>query len=142
MADARKIYGDIIDHPHFADPTRERMSRANRAAQFSPFAALTGYGDLIDEAARYTDEKTEPDEDLRASLDRKLSFLLRQPAPPAVTVTFFAADPKKDGGAYETAEGRLLRFDSVRKIIVLDGGRRIPLEDITDITGDCLSLLP
>ena len=134
--DARAVYGDIIDHDHYVDPDRPRMSRMNRAAQFSPFAALTGYEDLIDEAARYTDERTELDDSVKEALGRRLRELLRTEPPPVVTVVFFVPDGRKSGGAYRTVSGRLLGYDAHARTILLEPGGEIPLDDVTDLSAE------
>ena len=137
MQNAREKYADIIEHPHYVSPEFPQMPRLNRAAQFSPFAALTGYGDLIDEAARYTGEKTEPDESRKQELNRKLSYLLSQSVPPAVTVTYFMADGKKEGGEYLSVSGAVVGFDPVKKTVLMASGAAVPISDVADITGDC-----
>ena len=136
MTEARKKYGDIIDHPHFVSPEHPPMAIENRAAQFSPFAALTGYDDLVAEAARYTGERITLDESKKEELDRMLSFLLRQPAPPTVSVTYFLPDEKKAGGAYVTVTGGLERFDPAKKTLRLSGGETIPIEDVIEIEAE------
>ena len=136
MTEARKKYGDIIDHPHFVSPDHPPMAIENRAAQFSPFAALTGYDDLVAEAARYTGERVTLDESKKEELDRILSFLLAQPAPPTVSVTYFLPDEKKAGGAYVTVTGGLERFDQTKKTLCLSGGERIPVEDVIEIEAE------
>ena len=103
--DARTVYGDIIDREYEPDPARPRMARLNRAAQFSPFAALTGYGDLIDESERHTDARASLDDDEKAELARRLTALLGAQKGRAARFTYFVPDEKKDGGRYETAEG-------------------------------------
>lgn len=136
MTEARKKYGDIIDHPHFVSPEHPPMAIENRAAQFSPFAALTGYGDLVAEAARYTGARVTLDESKKEELDRILSFLLAQPAPSTVSVTYFLPDEKKTGGAYVTVTGGLERFDPAKKTLRLSGGERIPVEDVIEIEAE------
>ena len=86
---ARENYGDIIDLPHYVDPDRPQMPRRNRAAQFSPFAALTGYEEMIAEAARETGERVELDESEKELLGRRLQCLLRMERAPAAAITFF-----------------------------------------------------
>ena len=136
MTEARKKYGDIIDHPHFVSPEHPPMAIENRAAQFSPFAALTGYDDLVAEAARYTGERVTLDESKKEELDRILSFLLAQPQPPTVSVTYFLPDEKKAGGAYVTVTGGLERFDPAKKTLRLSGGETIPIVDVIEIEAE------
>ena len=132
-SDARKKYGDIIDHPHYVSPDHPQMSLLNRAAQFSPFAALTGYEDLIEEAARETGVWTPPDESVRETLDRSLRRLLAKPQPAEAAFTFFAPDEKKEGGAYRTVTGSIRKYDSTAKTVLLTTGDAIPLQYLVGV---------
>ena len=88
--DARKKYADIIDLPHHQSEKRQKMSNYDRAAQFSPFAALTGHADSIKETARLTDEYSEPSEEMKAIMNEKILFLMEQlENQPEITITFF-----------------------------------------------------
>lgn len=107
------------------------MTMRDRAAQFSPFAALTGHGAAIAETARLTERKVELTEEEQAVLDRKLRQLLETGE--EGTFTYFVPDERKDGGAYVAAAGRLKRVDLLERKVVLTDGRCIPLEDIQDI---------
>lgn len=132
-------YEDIIHLPHPTSKNHPRMSIHDRAAQFSPFAALTGHAAAIAETARLTDRKMELDEDTRAELDRRQAILLEHiDQQPEVTVTWFRPDEKKDGGAYVTTTGRLKKIDQVERILVLTDGTRIPLEDVAGVESDNL----
>ena len=132
-------YEDIIHLPHPTSKNHPRMSIQERAAQFSPFAALTGHAAAIAETARLTDRKIELDEDTRAELDRRQAILLEHiDQQPEITVTWFAPDEKKDGGAYVTTTGRLKKIDQVERILILMDGTRIPLEDVADLESGCL----
>ena len=127
-------YDDIINLPHHTSPRHPRMSMRDRAAQFAPFSALTGYEDVVDETARLTDGKIILTEDAKALLDFKQRLLLeRIDTRPEITVTYFVKDGKKSGGSYQTVRGRLLRIDSVEKTLVLEGGRRIDAQDVIAI---------
>lgn len=127
-------YSDILHLPHHVSPDRKRMAAADRAAQFSPFAALTGYDDAIQEAGRLTDQRTELDESAKAALDLLLSGLQRQSARhPRITVTYFTEDEKKSGGAYIRAEGIFRKCDPYTRCLIFTDGRTVPIEDITDI---------
>lgn len=129
-------YDDMIGLPHHVSGKRPRMSMAGRAAQFSPFAALTGYDAAIREAARLTDRKIELSEDSRAALDRKQQFLRENLAQcPAVEVTYFVPDSRKEGGAYVTAAGRVKKLDEHRRRMIFTDGTEIPLDEITALTG-------
>ena len=106
MDNARKKYGDIIDMPHYQSEKRPRMSMYDRAAQFSPFAALTGHSDAIKETARLTDEFYEPSEEIKSLLNEKLLFLKSELSnEPKVSITYFKPDEKKSGGVYITITG-------------------------------------
>lgn len=132
MDDAKKQYADIIDLPHHTSKTRPRMDRIKRAAQFSPFAALTGYGDLVAESARYTAERVELDDDERQILARQLTFLLAHPEQKA-SFTVFVPDARKAGGAYETVTDRVKKYDPLERRVTLSGGRVFPLDDLIAI---------
>ncbi len=127
-------YDDIIDLPHHVSSTRPQMSMHDRAAQFSPFAALVGYGDCVSEAARLTDEKAELTEDKINVLNEKIQFLREncdEHSP--ISVKYFVADKKKSGGAYHTVTGTLRRIDDYNRTLILTGGTQIPLDDIYGI---------
>lgn len=127
-------YEDIIYLPHHVSETHPRMSRLNRAAQFSPFAALTGYGAAIQEAGRLTDRKIQLDEDSQAVLDRKLAILREQMSKHLeVTVTYFQPDGKKDGGAYASFSGQVKKIQDYEQLLVFTDGTQIPFSDILDL---------
>lgn len=126
-------YDDIINLPHHQSSTRPHMSNRDRAAQFSPFAALVGYGDAVKETARLTDERTELDEDARTALDAALQSLQRGSDGQQVCVTYFKRDLKKVGGAYLSATGKIKKTDALERTIMLDDGTVIPMDDILDI---------
>ena len=124
-------YDDIIDLPR-PKSKHEPMPMSDRAAQFSPFAALTGYGDAIDETARLTDHRIELSEEERAELDYKQQYLSTLDSP-TVTVTYFVPDERKSGGAYVTHTGVLKRVDEVERMVVFKDGLRVPLDEVMDI---------
>ena len=127
-------YDDIIHLPHHVSPTRKPMSAWNRAAQFSPFAALTGYDDAIRETARLTDAPVELDESRRAELGESLRRLHeRQGERPAARITYFVYDPCKAGGAYVTAEGAVKKVDPVYHTVTMTDGTTIDMEDIAAV---------
>lgn len=127
-------YDDIIGLPHHVSVTRPRMPMIDRAAQFQPFRALTGYEDAIHETARPTDERVELTEEEKALLDAKLQQLADETgSQPSVTLTYFRPDKRKIGGAYITATGRLKKIDDFAGILTLVGGERILIEDILEI---------
>ena len=102
--DPREVYGDIIDHPHWVSPKHPPMSLYDRAAQFAPFAALSGYSSVIEEISRHTEEKPILDESAKQEINRGLLYLKKHPdrAEP-VRVDYFLPDLKKSGGSFETA---------------------------------------
>lgn len=130
-------YDDIIDLPHHVSPTRPRMSMIDRAAQFSPFAALTGYDAAIKETGRLTDQRIELSEDSRAALDRKQQLLVECLADqPEVSVTYFIPDERKSGGAYVTVTGIVKKVDDYQRLLLLTEGTKIPLDDILELESE------
>jgi len=130
-------YEDILHLPHHVSKERPHMSMLDRAAQFSPFAALVGYEDIIDETARLTSQKRELDESEKAELDRRVSILaahLRDK--PVVTVEYFVPDALKSGGAYESRTGALVRISPVKKTLTLADGTSIRFDDVAGIESD------
>lgn len=130
-------YKEIIDLPHPVSKKHPQMSLRDRAAQFSPFAALTGHSDAIDEAARLTDRRIELDESQIAELDGKLQIIAERIGEcPTVAVTWFQSDEKKAGGAYVEKVGVVKKIDSYAREVVFMDGTRIQIEDIYAITGE------
>lgn len=130
-------YDDIIHLPHHEPTTHPRMARENRAAQFSPFAALTGYEDAAREEARLTDEKAELSEDMKDELDAKFSLIQeRIDEHSRISVTYFLPDERKAGGRYVTVSGLVKKIDEYERVIVMTDGMKIPIEDVRDIDGD------
>lgn len=127
-------YDDIIDLPHPTSKKHPRMSRQNRAAQFSPFAALTGYDAAIRETARITEDRRELSEDAAVELNYKISLLQQEQAGmKKIKVIYFRQDTTKDGGAYREEDGDFKRIKSSEGILELTNGIQIPLEDIFKI---------
>ena len=131
-------YKDIIHLPHHTSPTRPRMSMSDRAAQFSPFAALTGYDALVRETARYTDSPVELDADHIAVLNRRLQLRHTRLQQSAVTLTYFEPDTQKTGGTYRTVTGPITRICPQTGCITLEDGTQIPFDRITEIESDIL----
>lgn len=130
-------YDDIIDMPHHVSPTRPHMSMVDRAAQFSPFAALTGYDAAIKETGRLTDERIELSEESRAALDRKQQFLMEHIFDhPEIYVTYFIHDERKSGGAYVTVTGQVKRVDEYERHLILVDGSKIPLDEIMELESE------
>lgn len=127
-------YDDIINLPHHQSKNHPHMSMHDRAAQFAPFAALTGYDDAIKEARRLTDSKPELDENQLEELDQKLADLMtRIEEHPEVTITYFEPDDNKDGGEYIAYDGRLSKIDYAGKALIFEDNKIISLSDILKI---------
>ena len=140
MEESRKKYADIIDLPHHQSDTRPKMSNYDRAAQFSPFAALTGHADSIKETARLTDEYSEPSEEMKAIMNEKILFLMEQlEKQPEITITFFKPDEKKQGGAYITITGVVKKIKTYERQIQMTTGDLIPIDMIFGIDGEIFS---
>ena len=119
--DPRVVYADIIDHPHWQSKTHPHMSLYDRAAQFSPFAALTGYNDMINEEARIVDHKVELEEADLEQLNRELNLIneaIISGTLPTAAITYFIPDPLKSGGKYETVIGQIRKIDTARRKLV------------------------
>ncbi len=121
--DARKVYADIIDLPHWQSPTRPHMSLYERSAQFSAYKALTGYEDMVKEEARLTEHAIELDESELGLLDQQLHRIsedLENGIHPSVTFTIFIPDEKKAGGSYATVNDIVKWIDmSARRFILM-----------------------
>ena len=130
-------YDDIIDlpYPPTGLPTRPRMPIQDRAAQFAPFAALSGHGAAIRETARLTDQRIELEEDQLVVLNEQLQKIMdRVGEHPEVSVLYFKPDGKKDGGAYVTVTGKVKKIDEIERTIVFVDKTVIPIGDILDIS--------
>lgn len=127
-------YDDIINLPHHVSSTREPMTLYNRASQFAPFSALTGYDEEIKETARLTDRKIELDEDTKNILNQKIIFLFNQiNLKPKVNITYFVPDNKKNGGIYKSVFGNVKKIDNVNKIIYFYNLEKINIDDILSL---------
>lgn len=127
-------YDDIIHLPHPVSSRRGRMSMIDRAAQFSPFAALTGYEDAIEETGRLTDRPVELDEDGKAMLNEKLRLVTQAlPCSPRVTVTYFLPDTRKAGGAYVSVTGKIKKVDEYGQTLLMEDGTVIAFHRIYGI---------
>ena len=137
MTEAEKRYADIINMPHHTSPNRTRMSDIDRAAQFSPFAALTGYDDAVTEAGRLTDQKLNLSEDMKTVLNEKMQMILDYlDDEPFITITYFVPDKKKAGGAYATVSGIVKEISEYDRAIILTDKTTIPIEQIREIEGE------
>lgn len=127
-------YDDIIHLPHHVSAKHPQMSLMSRAAQFSPFAALTGHGAAIRETARLTDSFVELNEDQKEQLDEQLQELRKDPAQnPEAEFTFFRPDQRKEGGTYVTVRGTIKKIDDYRRRILLADGTAIPMDMLFSI---------
>ena len=135
-------YEDIIKLPHHVSPTRPQMPMSDRAAQFAPFAALTGYDAAIKETGRLTDEKIELDEEALTALDMKYQFLMDAlDDAPEVTITYFQPDERKAGGKYVSAVGVVRKVDDFERRITMQDGAKIQMDDVLSIDGELFSTL-
>ena len=135
-------YDEIMGLPHHVSRTRPQMPMSDRAAQFAPFAALTGYDSAIKETGRLTDEKIELDEEALTTLDMKYQFLMDAlDDEPEVTITYFQPDERKAGGKYVSATGAVKKFDDFERLITMQDGTRIPMDDVLSIDGELFSTL-
>ena len=130
-------YDDIINLPHHVSSRHPQMSLYDRAAQFSPFAALTGHNDAIKETQRLTQEKVELDEDSKAILNEKLQMIRqRLVEKPEITFTYFEPDERKNGGAYRTITGNVKKIDEYEHRILLEDGTTLTVENLYSIEGE------
>ena len=143
-------YADILMLPHHKAANRPHMSMHDRAAQFSPFAALTGFDGVIAETGRRTDQKVELSEYQMTLLDQKLTLIddaIQDGYHPVVTVVYFVPDTKKDGGSYQEYTGKVRQVDAVeRKLVFLaenerSAGKEISIDDILEIHGDLVDYM-
>jgi len=136
------FYDDIIDLPHHVSTTRPHMHRMERAAQFSAFAALTGYGDAIHEVERQTQERIELDETQKQELGERLKLLqaaIQQG--PNVVFTYFSPNQSKSGGAYLTVRGVVKKLRELERLVVLEDGTVIPIDEIYSMEGELFRCL-
>lgn len=127
-------YDDIINLPHHVSKTRPHMSAIDRAAQFSPFAALTGHDAAIKETARLTDKKIELDEYMKDALRKRLQIISEHIWKQCeVTITYFKPDLKKKGGSYLTITGTVKKIDEFERFIIMTDGKVIPIDDVFSI---------
>lgn len=141
MDEKKTAYDDIMNLPHHTSTVHPRMDISDRAAQFAPFAALTGHEAAIKETARLTDEKVELDEDEKAILDEKLRLVQETLAEqPEITITYFQPDHKKAGGKYVSVTGHVKRLDLYGQSVHMQDGLKIPVQAIAGIEGELFGL--
>ena len=130
-------YVHIIDLPHHVSKVRPQMTMYQRAAQFAPFAALTGHSAAISETARLTDKKIELSESECEMLNQKIAFLLAHlNEHPYVSITYFIPDSYKEGGQYTTHNGTIRSWDEYEQRLTFDDGVQIKANEIIDIKGE------
>lgn len=136
-----RTYEDMIHLPHHVSATHPPMDIIDRAAQFSPFAALTGYESAIRETARLTDARVELDESVKESLGERLQIIVdRMEERPRIEVTYFQPDGKKVGGAYVTVTEIVKKIDLYNRIIIMMDGNKILIDDIVEIGGEIFGI--
>lgn len=132
-------YDDIINLPHHVSEKHPRMSASDRAAQFSPFAALTGHEAAIAETARLTDTRPVLDENRKTELNERLQIILKHISlKPETAITYFVPDAKKAGGSYHQVLGTVKKFNDTEHSIVMENGTVIPVNDILEIESPVL----
>lgn len=133
----KKNYDDIINLEHHVSKKHPQMSLEARAAQFAPFAALTGFDEELKEAERLTNERKIINEDLREKLDNKLQIIQKQIwVKPTITITYFVHDLRKQGGSYRTVSGKVKKIDRYKNIVILENKTEIPIVEIIDINSN------
>ena len=135
-------YDDIINLPHHVSETHPQMSMRNRAAQFSPFAALSGHSDAIHETARYTDDFQGVDESNVEALNQKIAMILDKiNEHPQITITYFKPDEKKEGGSYTLKMGNIKRVEDYEHVLQFPDNEKIPIQSIFNIDGEMFSII-
>jgi len=130
-------YDDIIHLPHHRSRTRPHMSAHDRAAQFSPFAALTGYDSAITETARLTNTRIDLDESSKVDLNQRLTIIQEHLEEHIeVSITYFQSDEKKTGGSYVTVTGCVKKIDTYDHVVIMQDATKIPINDILEIESD------
>lgn len=136
MKESIEKYIDIINMPHHVSKNHPHMSKYERAAQFAPFAALSGYEDIIEEEGRLTDNRIEINEEAKFILDRKMQILMNSIyEKPFISITYFVPDEKKSGGEYVTLDEKIKKIDILKQVIVADNDVLIPVNEIVDMQG-------
>ena len=137
---ANSKYNEIMSLPHHVSKTHPQMPMSDRAAQFSPFAALTGYDSAIRETGRLTDERIELDAGALMALNMRYQLLMDSlKESPEVRITYFKPDERKSGGAYLTVSGIVKKVDDYERMITMRDGVVIPLDDVLMIEGELFS---
>lgn len=136
-------YEPLLSMHHHVSKIHAQMSAHDRAAQFSPFAALTGYEGVLQETGRVTEPRVDLTEEEKAVLDRRLRWLAEQGnSHPAVSITYFVKDARKEGGAYLTHSGKIRKIQEYERLLVLEDGIQIPIDDILMLEIECFQAKP
>lgn len=138
----RNPYQKIIGLPHHVSKTRPQMPMSDRAAQFAPFVALTGYDSAIKETGRLTDERIELDEEALTTLNMRYQLLMDAlDEEPEVEITYFKPDERKAGGEYVSAIGAVKKVDAFERLITMQDGMKILMDNVLSIDGELFSTL-
>ena len=130
-------YEDIVDLPHHVSKKHPQPTMADRAARFAPFAAITGYEEMVLEEARVTDDRIEMDESSKAALNEKLNMILEFiDEQSEVSITYFEPDKRKAGGAYVTVTGTVKRIDEYEHLVIMTDGKKINIDDIYNLQSE------
>ena len=130
-------YEDIVDLPHHVSRKHPQPTMADRAARFAPFAAITGYEEMVLEEARVTDDRIEMDESSKAALNEKLNMILEFiDEQPEVSITYFEPDKKKSGGAYVNITGIVKRIDEYEHFVIMTDGKKINIDEIYNLQSE------
>lgn len=130
-------YEDIVDLPHHVSRKHPQPTMADRAARFAPFAAITGYEEMVLEEARVTDDRIEMDESSKAALNEKLNMILEFiDEQPEIKITYFEPDKRKAGGAYVTFTGTVKRIDKYEHLVIMTDGKKINIDDIYNLQSE------
>ena len=141
VSDTRK-YDDIINLPHHVSTSHRSMSLLDRAAQFAPFAALSGYEEAVKETRRLTDKKRELDDSEKEKLDDRLQIIKDSlEMHPIVEITYFVPDERKSGGAYVTASGYVKKLNTYSSTLIMGDDTLIPINEIMNIKGELFKFL-
>ena len=130
-------YEDIVNLPRHISQVHPQATMADRAARFSPFAAISGYEDMVKEAARVTEERIDITDATKELLNEKLNMIIEfLDEEPEVTITYFEPDKKKDGGAYISITGTVKRIDEYERIVLMSDDKKIRIDEIYAIESD------
>ena len=130
-------YEDIVDLPHHVSRKHPQPTMADRAARFTPFAAITGYEEMVLEEARVTDDRIEMDESSKAALNEKLNMILEFiDEQSEVSITYFEPDKRKAGGAYVTVTGTVKRIDEYEHLVIMTDGKKINIDEIYNLQSE------